>query len=454
MTRQIFFRTSTVLLVFATLIAFNSPYAAAQGNFGFNRPVGGVAVDADGIVRRVTVAERDQQLQQLRQQIGQAAGPLNQATPMRKVSLRGLESALQHAMNEGQGQIPEDVLFLAGLQRIEYVLVYPEQGDIILAGPGEGWTIDDQANVVGVTTGQPVLLLEDLLVAFWTADAARREGISVSIDPTPEGRQNFRQFMSSQRVFNPAVIPGIQQALGPQQVTYSGVPVNTHFARVLVAADYRMKRLAMNLEPAPIDGLPGFLDLLSQRRRMPTNVMPRWWLACNYEPLVRSQDKLAWQLRGQGVKAMTEDEFVQADGSVVGTGREDPIAKQWADNMTERFEQLAEKDVVFAQLRNLMDLSIVAALIQREDLCGLAGGVSFPVLTGPMNGNGVQSWNAPTTVPTQCSFIKIGRNYVITASGGVQIDSWAIAARSEVDPAMGQVLEKAARPEDSSWWWN
>ncbi len=453
MTRQIFFRTSSVLLVFVSLLAF-TPQSVDGQNFGFNRPVGGVAVDADGIVRQVTVAERDQQLQELRQQIGQAAGPLNQATPMRKVSLRGLEAALQQAMNGGQDQVPEDVLFLAGLQRIEYVLVYPEQGDIILAGPGEGWTIDDQANVVGATTGQPVLLLEDLLVAFWTVDAARREGISVSIDPTPEGRQNFRQFMSSQRVFTPAVIPGIQQALGPQQVTYTGVPVNTHFARVLVAADYRMKRLAMNLEPAPIDGLPGFLDLLSQRRRMPTNVMPRWWLACNYEPLVRTPDKLAWQLRGQGVKAMTEDEFVQADGSVVGTGREDPIAKQWADNMTERFEELAEKDVVFAQLRNLMDLCIVAALIQREDLHALAGGVSFPALTGPMNGNGVQSWNAPTTVPTQCSFIRIGRNYVITASGGVQIDSWDVASRSEVDPALGSVLEKAAPPEDRRWWWN
>jgi hypothetical protein len=453
MRRQLFFRTIAISLV-ATSILVLSPHLTRAQNFGFNRPVGGVAVDADGIVRQVTVAERNQQLQQLRQQIGQAAGPLNQATEMRKVSLRGIESALQQAMNGAGGEIPDEVLFLAGLQRIEYILVYPDQGDIILAGPGEGWMLDQQANVVGVTTGQPVLLLEDLLVAFQTVEAARREGISVSIDPTPEGRQNFRQLISNQRTFNPAVVPAIQQAMGMQQVSYTGVPVNTHFARVLVAADYRMKRLAMNLEPAPIEGLPGFLDLLSQKNRQPTNAMPRWWLACNYEPLVRSADKLAWQLRGQGVKAMTEDEFVQADGSVQGTGREDPVAKQWADNMTARYQQLAEKDLVFAQLRNLMDLCIVAALIQHEDLCGLAGGISFPLLTRPADNNGAEAWNAPKAVPTQCSFTKIGRNYVVTASGGVQIDSWAVASRSEVHPALGQVLTKAAKPADSSWWWN
>jgi hypothetical protein len=408
----------------------------------------------NGVLRQVTVAERDQQLNQLRQQIAAPAGELNRATEMRKVSLRGLEAALKQAMNGGQGQVPEDVLFLAGLQRIEYVLVYPEQGDIVLAGPGEGWTMDPQTNIVGTTTGRPVLLLEDLLVAFGTVEAARREGISVSIDPTPEGRQNFRRLISQQRAFTPAVLTEIQNAMGPQQVSYTGVPVNTHFARVLVAADYRMKRLAMNLEPAPIDGLPGFLDLLSQRRRTPSNAMPRWWLACNYEPLVRSEDKLAWQLRGQGVKAMTEDEFVQADGSVLGTGREDPIAKQWADNMTQRFEQLAEKDIVFAQLRNLMDLCIVAALIESEDLGALAGGLRFPTLTGALDHNGAQAWNAPKTVPTQCSFVKIGRNYVITASGGVQIDSWSVASRNQVDPAISQVLDKAAQPADSSWWWN
>ena len=31
----------------------------------------------------------------------------------------------------------------------------------------------------------------------------------------------------------------------------TGVPADSHFARVMVAADYLMKRLAMGLEPSP-----------------------------------------------------------------------------------------------------------------------------------------------------------------------------------------------------------
>ena len=39
-------------------------------------------------------------------------------------------------------------------------------------------------------------------------------------------------------------------------------------------------------------------------------MMPRWWLACDYEPLARSEDGLAWELRGNGVQAKTEDSLV------------------------------------------------------------------------------------------------------------------------------------------------
>ena len=81
--------------------------------------------------------------------------------------------------------IPDAVKYLAGLQRIRYVFVYPEQKDIVLVGPGEGWKVDAKGNVVGVTTGRPVMLLDDLLVALRTAQAAAQGGITCSIDPTP-----------------------------------------------------------------------------------------------------------------------------------------------------------------------------------------------------------------------------------------------------------------------------
>ena len=49
---------------------------------------------------------------------------------------------------------------------MKYVLVYPEEHDVVLAGPAEGWRVDSLGNVVGAASGQPVLLLDDLMAAL------------------------------------------------------------------------------------------------------------------------------------------------------------------------------------------------------------------------------------------------------------------------------------------------
>ncbi len=427
--------------------------AWAQVNWGNQRSVGGIVVDADGAVRQPTAAERQEILAQLRAQPEQVPPELKLNTKFRKISLRALEAALADAASNG-GNLPDGVLYLAGLQRVQFILVYPEQNDIVLAGPGEGWKFDQDGNAVGVTTGLPAVRLDDLLVALRTVEAARTQGISVSIDPTAEGRQKFEEFMAAQRTFNAAVLPVAARALGPQQVTLTGVPTDSHFARVLFAADYRMKRLAMNLEKAPIAGLPGYLDMLKSKGQLPGTAMPRWWMACNYEPLARSGDRLAWEIRGQGVKAMTEDEVVAADGTVQGTGQADPIAKKWADLLTEHYTALAAKDTTLAQLRNLMDLCVAAAVIQREDLVGLSGGGAFSLLASPDSKLAVGQLPAPRTVDPQCSFLKIGRNYVITASGGVQIESWEVASKSVVAPQMKSVHAEGVPQAGKAWCWN
>ena len=377
---------------------------------------------------------------------------LEEAVSLRKVSLRALQSEIDESLRDNAGTLPEHVQYLAGLQRVQYILVYPEQNDIVLAGPGEAWMVDDQANVVGVTTGRPVLLLDDLLVALRTVRAARDVGISCSIDPTAEGLRRFQALSINQRAGRSAILKQVEQAMGPQKISITGAPADSHFARVLVAADYRMKRIAMKLDNSPVRGLPSYLDLVKRgpRRGAPT---PRWWLACNYEPLARSDDGLAWELRGPGVKCMTEDEFVTAEG-VEGTGQANKAAQRWADLLTENYDSLSAEDVVFAELRNLMDLSVVAALIEKEQLIDKAG-CSLSLLTDTDNLLTTDSWNPPKTIATQASIVKKGRSYILTASGGVQIESWRVASQSESSDETEQVrATSAAATDNDAWWWN
>ncbi|MCY2986605.1 MAG: DUF1598 domain-containing protein, partial [Planctomycetota bacterium] len=292
--------TARWLTIIGLLLMSGAGPASAQINNGFNqRAVGGITVDAQGVIRQSVPDERLADVRQLRKDAGQVPTELQPGGELRKISLRALETVLRQASADNPARLPDELQYLGGLQRIQYVLVYPEQKDIVLAGPGEGWTIDDRGEVVGVTTGLPVLRLEDLLVALRTVEAARTEGLSVSIDPTPEGRRRFKNSIANMKQrgldLTREAVAGLAEAMGPQEITFTGIPTDSNFARVLVAGDYRMKQLAMGLDKAPIPGLPSFLERLKAKNGLPGNAMPRWWLACNYEPLARSEDRLVWQ---------------------------------------------------------------------------------------------------------------------------------------------------------------
>ena len=216
----------------------------------------------------------------------------------------------------------------------------------------------------------------------------------------------------------------------------------------MIAADYRMKRIAMKLERSPLRQLPSYLDMLTSSRVKLKNMMPRWWLACDYEPMARTEDGLGWELRGPGVKVMTENEIVAADGTRKATGKRGDLAQKWADTMTANYEDLSAKSPVFGQLRNLMDLAVIAAVMDKHELAKTAG-CDLTALTS--DETTVSSWNVPKSVSTQCSVTKRGRDYLITASGGVQIESWQVADKAQVDARVSKIYEKAGAPA-KAWW--
>ena len=417
--------------------------------------VGGVFIDANGVVRTPSKDMVNADLRALREAVPTSKGDISTPVEMRKISLRGLEAAIAEALKSGD-TLPDDIQFLAGLQRIQYVFIHPERNDIVIAGPAEGWMVDDRGEVVGITTGRPVLRLDDLLVAFRSVEKARQGGISVSIDPTAEGRQRLQRLLDAQarsrQKVNPAVLePKMKEAFGLQQVTIKGIPTDSHFARILVAADYRMKRLAMHLEPSPVRKMPSYVQMI--KNNPPAN-NPRWWLACNYEPLSCSEDKLAWEIRGQGVKAMTEDEFVQADGTVKGTGKVSDTAQKWAESMTNNYEELSSHLPVFTKLRNVMDMCVVAALIESYNFRSFAN-CQLDLLYAPQSDLTLTKWPTPRMIPPECSFLKTRKGWTVTASGGVLLESWQAASKVEVSKKVAEVYTsaKAEKPSEQ-WWWN
>lgn len=440
-----------VCLAALGLIAAIPPAAWA---FGFVRQaVGGIFIDPRGAVSN---AERDQ-IGELRKERLNAmqpiAGDLNQPAKMRKVSLRMLNETIAECVRKDQ-PLPDEIKCLAGLQRIQYVFVYPEQNDIVLAGYGEGWQVDQRGNLVGITTGRPVLMLDDLLVALRTSRQASQGGISCSIDPTKEGLARLQAALPTLGLNPKAAAQKMEQTLGPQIVSFTGVPTFSHFARVLLAADFRMKRIAMHFDPSPVKGLPDYLHMLKGAKGAAAQegMLPRWWLTTDYDPLLTDGEGLAWELRGPGVKAMSEADFVDLQGNRTHSGQASPLAQKWADLMTEKYDELSVKEPIFGELRNCMDLAVVAALIDKEHLAAKAGLEWGALLDADQLPT--EEYLTPKQIDSKASFISARDNYIMSVSGGVAINSWPAADRKEASDALAPVRTAAAESRTKSWWWN
>jgi len=415
--------------------------------------VGGVSVDTQGALARVesdTVGDlRQARLAAMRVD----STEITESSPLRKVSLRRLEAAIAEHRRLGR-PLPDEMQVLAGMQRLQYVFAYPDHEDIVLAGRAEGWRIDDQGNYLGATTGRPVLQLADLIVALRSAEAAAVSGVSCSIDPSPEGIGRLQRLMRQPGFrMNQASLRGSERAVGPQTIRVTGVADTSRFAHVMVAADFLMKRLAMNLEPAPIDGLPSYLELLRRgKQRLPQNSLPRWWMTPQYEALLKSPDGLAWELRGSSVRALSEESLITEFGGLASRGKAHPIAEQWAANFTSRFDSLAAAMPIFAELQNLMDLSVAAALLTQQDLLARCN-CPLSLMLNPVDVQ-LAAYPAARQVDSQASFVSKGNDWLLAVSGGVEINSWKYLEQPREDATLSTAREHS-RPDDPlRWWWD
>jgi len=429
-----------VLIGFATTFAGNNNYRVGA--------VGGVEVDPQGVLKNATV-DSTRQLAEARQGVvGRAPKSLSEKTELRKVSLRKLQETIEEHLRKGEA-LPDAVKYLGGLQRIRYVFVYPEENDIVLAGPGEGWKVEPNGFVVGETTGRPVLQLDDLINALRLSSRNAQQPITCSIDPTKEGYAKLQQYLT---VLNgrmtPDAVNGIEQSLGPQEITFGNLTASSRLAMVLIAADYRMKRYAMGFEACPVAGIGSFVGMNVSA----ADTFPRWWMTTNYDALLRTEAGDAWELRGQGVKTMTEDSFFEKNGKRTATGKANPAAQKWADNMTKKFEALADRVPVFGELRNVMDVAVIATLITSEDLAGKAGMSLDVFLKGQIP---LVELPPAKTVPTQAHLERKGSRVIISASGGVEILPLSVIRNTEMSSDLAPIRNSATADKMNwKWYWN
>lgn len=428
----------------------------------------GVAVDASGVLRAVTVPDPTGELtrQRVQQALNRLDADVARASKLRKVSLNRLERIIQQRLAGGQSinvAVDDVMRHLAGLTRIQYVFCYPESGDIVIAGPAEAWGEALSGRMLTIKTGRPVLELADLVVALRTfPPGADRDKplIYCSIDPTPEGLVRMQEFL---RAFGRSATPNdtqfivhqLRDKLGLQVITVGGVSPKTHFAQVLVEADYRMKLIGIGLELPPVR-LKSYVARVSSAQ-VSRNALERWFFVPEYQCVRVSEDALAMQLVGDGVKLVGESEVVGKEGQRAVAGG-NSASQAFVRAFTDVYPTLAERSPVYAQLRNCIDMAVAAAFIQHQDYYGLVNWKAE--LFGNEELYPVETLNPPTQVASAVNSMWKGNRLLTPIGGGVQIrPTLALSSENLLDDEE-QAAEQARAAIDLStlapdkWWWD
>lgn len=442
-----------------------SSWSDAGGPGNIREFEGGVRVDATGKIHSLLKTDNSGKLARIRRNHLAASvdADVRNKSLLRKVSLTRLERVVQLRLAAGL-PLDEEMHVLAGLNKIQYVLVYPETGDLVLAGPAGDWRTDEEQRLISVDSGRPVLQLDDLVVLLRRTKEQPGKPFGCSITPLQENLARTKAFLDANNgkpIARPQKwLQELQASMGDQTVDYYGIDPRTRIAKVLFEADYRMKLVGIGLEPGTVN-VPSFLSQIqvAKGEAPPPLGVLRWWFTLNYDAVMTTPQRDGFELRGQGVKVLSENEMLTERGERVHTGQSDALTAGFAQRFTEQFPALAAKYPIYAELQNVFDLALVAALIETEDLPSqvdwhltcFADAEQYPV----------QFSHAPKTVASVVNSRNVNRTTFVSAvSGGVRVDPHSLVGRKNVAVDEGGKLSSrrdlfapSNLPRDK-WWWD
>ena len=427
----------------------------------------GVRVDPNGQLAMLTREDYEGRLEDLGVQARKADLNENMARPssMRVVSLTRLEAEIARRIEQGQ-PVLTTMKHLAGLSAVQYVFVDPETREIMIAGPAEGWQYNEAGIPVGVSSGVPTLQLDDLVTVMRIFSLSGEKFFNCLIVPRKEGLQKLSAFVERSNSRG-SLRPGAgvrnfankcQEELGLQDTVFNGVPTDSRVARVILEADYRMKLIGIGKLDAGVN-IPSYFDLLTPeliKQNPPRLDALRWWMTMKYDAVLHSPSRTVFEIQGPSVQCQSENELVTKDGERIHTGQADPVNQMFAANFTEHYAELAQRDVVFADLKNIFDLSLVAALLHKEQL--VANTERGYGIFAPGGEYQPAKYEPPRTVMSVVNHrVYNGKDVIVQAAGGVRADLVAVLKNSEIyreSDRLDTLKPQVPELPEGRWWWD
>lgn len=414
---------------------------------------GGIAINPDGVIsspkaQRINMAVEQKRLKALAS--ANLSSSMAESSELRKVSLTALDKELYDCVENGK-QISPSLRYLAGITQIEYLFAMPETGEIIIAGPAEGFAPLQDGRAVGVETGRPVLVLDDLLTMLRLTNMNQTLGCSFDPEPSRLARANewnnannspASRAVATQRFYDMAKV------LGNWNVSVFGLPKGCHAAVTTVEADYQLKLLALGLNKPRVRGFKSHLDLAKPAE----NMMRRWWFAPRYNVIERSADGMAFRLSGPRLQLMTQDELVDTEGNRSDAAFKEVSTERYTLQFNKYLPKLCQQIPAFAATQNLFDLAVVAALIQQH---GLQEAVAWnPKVLRDSEALPLTEYVVPTEVPSLVNVRSLRSSLLLGLIGGgvTMIPAKVINRTDELE---SDSVPRVSRTGDKGvWWWD
>jgi hypothetical protein len=164
------------------------------------------------------------------------------------------------------------------------------------------------------------------------------------------------------------------------------------------------------------------------------------------------------ELVGQGVQLQSEDKVIGPTGKLINAAAAaNPASDLFTTAFTKKYPEIAAASPVFAQLRNMIDLTVVAAFLRAEDYYGRAGWDAKLLLDN--RALPTDTAHTPKTAPCAVNSFWKGSRLFSPAGGGVSITpTEALRDKNQLKDEDGEVSRrqtqlKTAIPADR-WWWD
>lgn len=355
--------------------------------------------------------------------------------------------------------VPEELDSLFGMSWLDGYVIDTERNDIILVGKS--------------IKSRPTYHLEDIIVNYQNVfDSANSP--YCSLDPYPENVLNLHRCMNNQTTDFETTVKNCQEAIGGQKIIVGGVPRNSRHAKIMIFADYDMKKLSQGLLKAP--GIRSCIDFamhdttVSVEGKEQGSTMSRFWFHIKkdeegyvYPNYIESEGVV--MINECPVVVLTEKQVADSSGNLEDKSEEeDPNAESFAAEMSNKFTGLANKSEIFAELENLFRLQACFRAMQIKNAVEISK-IDLACISGFSLKPGIN--DLPESLPGLINYKVTEKKSRIEGGVSTQQHLYLVAGGvsqemtiSELNLLYDEYLEQAqtvilvARPKKESVAWN